>query len=230
MTNPLSSLGSALPITGTPQAASAAAAPRADVDVPAGGDFSALMNLQGRTRALVAKLTAQMTQLRDATGDPAKQAQAQQLQLEIKRLQELSSTAGVNPKSNSRHALAWAIQTVEGGGALTAAHGLRFKLAQRADQGDVKPADGAVLRRAIEAVTKAQDATAAASQDPTLVQDPSRLATFQQRMKAIQDAMDALGTRIGSGQLDGATIGRLDAAARQQNPGHVIRDVLATLQ
>lgn len=230
MLDPLSM--TSMPTT-APAGAIAARAPRPAAPASVAGhaahtDFSALMGLQRRGREAVAKLRRQAG---DApAGDPAAVAVSQQRRHAAAQLEQLLERAGSAPGSNARHALARILQSVEQGRLVSGGDSLRMRLAQAADDRRVAPAHGAALRDVIAAIDSAGESTSALANDPTLVQDPSRLATFNARMGAIRDAAKALDTLLASGELSEPVIARLRTAAARENPGHMVRDVLSALR
>jgi hypothetical protein len=191
-----------------------------------GGDFTALIGLQQRTRELAAAAKAPAA----TGGDPAAQASSAMRRGAVDKLEELASAAGPSPGSRTRHALAIAVLSVEKTGSLSFVDAQNVRLAISADAGRTNPESLQGLRTTIQRIGAAMDRTSAAAQDPTLTQDPDRLATFQQRMKSMTDAARSLDTFLAGATQDPRTIEALQAAGRQVNDGHVVRDTLAALR
>jgi hypothetical protein len=195
-----------------------------------GGDFSALIGLQRRTRELAAAAKAPDPAGSAAAANPADHAAATSKRVSVEKLEQLATAAGPNPGSRTRHALALAVMSVEKTGSLSFVDAQNVRLAISADAGRVKPEALREIRTTVQRIGAAMDRATEAAQDPTLVQDPDRIATFQQRMKSMTDAARALDTFLAGAAQDPRTIEALRSAGRQINDGHVVRDTLAALR
>lgn len=166
-----------------------------------GGDFSRLMNLQGRGRELEAKLAKQASGASNT--DPAAVARAAEAKFTAGGLKELRELVGPNPKGNARRALAAIVARLEGGGKLQATDQSRINLALAADAKRVDLAGAIRIRDMIVGIDKATEAIASQTQDPKLVHDPARMAQFQQQMGYQQQMAESLqGILSGGGPVD----------------------------
>ncbi|MCW2928221.1 MAG: hypothetical protein JWM86_2189 [Thermoleophilia bacterium] len=189
--------------------------------------FGQLMNLQGRGRALEAKLAA------SATGadrsDPAKLALAQESKGQAAQLHELRGMVGAAPGSNARRMLASMLARLEGGGSLNSGDRARLKLAIAADEHRVDLAGARKVAATIASLEAAGDSVASQAKDPSLIQDPARLAIFKQQMSYVTGAVEKLEQMLVSGRVDPKLVMKLASASGQQNHGHVVRDVTSAL-
>jgi hypothetical protein len=211
--------------TSLPQVASSSTTARPN-EVAAsgtGGDFTRLMHLQERARDLEQQIRSKVP--KGSTGDPARDAVNQQQLAQANQLEQLRTLVGPTPGSHARHAFAAVLQQ----GPIKPSDLARVRLAIAVDAGAVTPAAAPSVSSAIARLDAASDTVSATASDPTLTQDPARLTQFQQRMHAVNVAMQSLDAAIAGGRIDAATATRLDAAARQQNPGYAVRDVLAAV-
>jgi hypothetical protein len=221
MTSSIDSLtGMPMPALGAAAAArpNAAAGAAADGTEGSGGasGFERLMHLQQRGRELEAKLA------KDAAGasasDPAATALAKQKQFYAKEFQALRELVGPTPGGNARRALAAIVERMEGGGALKPTDRARIRLAIAADEKRVDLSGANAFRHAILAIDSSGDASAAEAQDPTMLQDPARLAKFQERNRAIEDLGTQLLTLTSAARLDSAVAHKLGADAEALAP------------
>ena len=216
MTSGLDGLGTAsLPnLTTLPSVANAPALGQAAAARTGGtgaGGFDRLMNLQSRGRALEAKLAKQAAAAGSA--DPASTARGQQASTNAKQLGELRALVGPNPKGNARRALAAIIARLEGGGEVKGTDRLRIRLAIAADERRVTLPDALRIRDLIMSIDTNTDAIAKQADDPTLVQDPARVAIFKQQMGYQHDGVTALDDALGASKVTAAVAQRaLDAA------------------
>lgn len=166
-----------------------------------GGDFSRLMNLQGRGRALEAKLAKQGSAVTGG-GDPAATAMAQQSTFYAGELKHLRELVGSAPGGNARRALAAIVERLEGGGQLQPTDRARIKLAIAADDKRVDLSGANAYRHAILELDKGFKINDEALKDPSLVQDPARLAQFQQVNRDRQQVLEKLMQALGASKLD----------------------------
>lgn len=155
-----------------------------------GTGFSHLMNLQGRGRELEQKLAGQSTMAND--GDPAATARAEQARFmsgEVKALREL---VGPAPGGNARRALAAVVQRLEAGGEFQGTDRTRIRLAIAADDKRVDMAGANAYRHAILELDKAFAASDSKLENPTMLQDPARMESFQQHNRELQQLIGQL--------------------------------------
>lgn len=223
MNSPIDSL-TGMPLPAMSASATAASTrPNARGAAPA-GDFDRLMGLQQRAQDMSRK--AREASSKPDAQDPAREAARQQQLHHADELDRLRELVGPNPGSNTRHAFA---AILDRGSPAQPRDVATIRLAQAADAGRIPPAAGTQLRATIAALAGAMEALGSAAADPQLVQDPARVAQHRERMRSTHAAFEELTKLLGSGDAASAAP-RLAAAAEQENPGHVVRDVLAVLR
>lgn len=195
---PMPALGAAN-VAVRPNAAASAAASATE-----GGGFHKLMHLQQRGRTLEAKLQQQASGA--SAQDPAATAQAQQQAFYAKEFQSIRELVGPTPGGNARRALAAILERLEGGGELKGSDRARIKLAIAADQKQVDLAGALRMRAAILSVDDATSKLSTQTEDPTLLQDPARLAQFRQQMQHRGEELKRLEQLIAAGTFDQASI------------------------
>lgn len=177
--------------------------------------FSNLMNLQGRGRELEQKLAAQAATVN--AQDPAANAQGVQAKFlsgEVKTLREL---VGPAPGGNARRALAAILQRLEAGGEFKGTDRTRIRLAIAADDKRVDLAGANAYRHAILEVDKAVAASDRMLQDPTMLQDRERMATFQQHNRELQQLIGQLQQGLEAPRVSEDGAHRIAAQAARSN-------------
>lgn len=206
MTSGLDGLGAAaLPnLTTLPSVANAPAlgsAKSKQAPRTGGGSFDHLLKLQDRGRKLETELQSRASKV--ASGDPAATAQAQQAAFYAKELKEIRELVGPAPGGNARRALAAIVTRLEGGGELKPTDKARIRLAIAADEKRVDLAGATRIRDVVLGLDAASEAIAKQASDPTLVQDPARVAIFKQQNRQQQDMRDSLVQLLGgTGPVD----------------------------
>ncbi len=180
-----------------------------------GTGFSHLMNLQGRGRELERKLASQATSANSQ--DPAVTAKAEQAKFmsgEVKALREL---VGPSPGGNARRALAAILQRLEAGGEFQGTDRTRLRLAIAADEWRVDLAGANAYRHAILELDKAFAASDATLQDPTMLQDSTRMGSFQQRNRELQQLIGQLQQELEASRVSPDAAHRIAAQAARSN-------------
>lgn len=207
---PMPALASSQGVGARPDpAASAAAQAGATTE---GGGFHKLMHLQQRGRELEAKLQAASA---DTTaGDPSAAAGAQQAASTRDQFRALRELVGDAPGGNARRALAAMVTRLETGGSMQPGDRARIQLAIAADQQQVDLPGALRARAAILSIEDALSKISQQAQDPTLTQDPARMASFQQQGANARAQVGQLEQLIRSGTLDQRSIDAVLAARR----------------
>ncbi len=176
-----------------------------------GTGFSHLMNLQGRGRELEQKLAAQ-TATADAQ-DPAAMATADQATFMSGEVMALRELVGPAPGGNARRALAAILQRLEAGGEFQVTDRTRIRLAIAADEKRVGLAGANAYRHAILEVDRAVAASDRKLEDPTMLQDRERMATFQQHNRELQQLIGQLQQGIDAPRVDEGVAHRIASQA-----------------
>ncbi|MCW2922515.1 MAG: hypothetical protein JWL76_2389 [Thermoleophilia bacterium] len=167
-----------------------------------GESFSRLMHLQGRGRELEAKLAKQATSA--SSSDPAAMASAEQAKFNAGELKAIRELVGPAPAGNARRALAAILERLEGGGQFKPTDRARIRLAIAADEQRVDLPGANSFRSAILSLDSFFDASVEQSSDPSLIQDPARLAILKDQNAKAQQRLGELMHALGSTKLDPA--------------------------
>jgi hypothetical protein len=199
-TRPNASSAAAAAAAGSADDTGAVTSTTAGTTAGAGGmSFDKLMHLQSRGRALEVKLQPQTS---GAAGDPAVHARHAQADATREQFHALRELVGDAPGGNARRAFAAIVERLESGGSLQPGDRARIRLAIAADQHKVDLKAAMRAKSAILSFEDAIDKISSQAADPTLVQDPARLAIFQAQGKHQRDGMLQLEQLIQSGTLD----------------------------